>query len=61
MTISTMMHGEYGIEDVCLSTLSIVGNNGIRSNVYLPLNDEEIAKLRHSADTLKAIIKSTVI
>ncbi len=61
MTISTMMHGEYGIDDVCLSTLSIVGNNGIRSNVYLPLNDEEIAKLRHSADTLKAIIKSTVI
>ncbi len=61
MTISTMMHGEYGIEDVCLSTLSIVGNNGIRSNVYLPLNDEEIIKLRRSADTLKAIIKSTVI
>lgn len=61
MTVSTMMHGEYGIDDVCLSTLSIVGNNGIRSMVHLPLNDEEIAKLRQSADTLKAIIKATTI
>ncbi len=61
MTVSTMMHGDYGIDDVCLSTLSIVGNKGIRSQVHLPLNDEEIIKLRHSADTLKAIIKATVI
>lgn len=61
MTVSTMLHGEYGIDDVCLSTLSIVGNKGVRSNVHLPLNDEEIGKLRHSAETLKAIIKATTI
>ena len=61
MTVSTMMHGEYGIDDVCLSTLSIVGNKGIRSKVNLPLNDDEIAKLRHSAETLKAIIRATNI
>ena len=61
MTISTMMHGEYGIDDVCLSTLSVVGYNGIRNRVMLPLNDEEIAKLRHSADKLKEIINGTVI
>ena len=30
MTVSTMMHGEYGIEDVCLSTLALVGNGGVR-------------------------------
>ncbi len=61
MTISTMMHGEYGIDDVCLSTLSVVGNRGIRSMVDLPLNDEEIAKLRLSADKLKEIIRGTKI
>jgi len=61
MTVSTMMHGEYGIDDVCLSTLSVVGNNGIRSDVILPLNDEEISKLRHSADCLKKIIKNVKI
>ena len=58
MTISTMMHGEYGIDDVCLSTLNLVGHDGIRSKVHVNLNDEEIAKLRHSADTLKEVIRS---
>lgn len=58
MTVSTMMHGEYGIEDVCLSTLSTVNNKGIRNKVVLPLNDEEIALLHNSADKLKEIINS---
>ena len=56
MTISTMMHGEYGIEDVCLSTLNLVGNDGIRGKVNVPLTDEEIAKLQKSAETLKGVI-----
>ncbi len=61
MTISTMMHGEYGIDDVCLSTLSVVGNRGIRSKVNLPLSDEEIMKLQRSADTLKETIRNIEI
>jgi len=61
MTVSAMMHGEYGIDDVCLSTLNVVGNNGIRSDVILPLNDDEISKLRHSAECLKEIIRSVSI
>ena len=58
MTVSTMMHGEYGIDDVCLSTLCVVGNDGIRCKVNVPITDEEIIKLRHSADTLKSVINS---
>ena len=58
MTVSTLMHGEYGIEDVCLSTLCVVGNDGIRCKVNVPLNDFEILKLRQSADTLKNVINS---
>lgn len=61
MTVSTMMHGEYGIEDVCLSTLSLVGNNGIQSKVMLPLNDNEISLLKKSADCLKDIINNVKI
>ena len=56
MTVSTMMHGEYGIDDVCLSTLNMVGYNGVRGKVNVSLTDDEIAKLRHSADTLKGVI-----
>ncbi len=59
MTVSTMMHGEYGIDDVCLSTLSIVGNKGIRGKVKLPMTDDEIKKLQASANKLKEIIDGT--
>ncbi len=58
MTVSTMMHGEYGINDVCLSTLNLVGREGVRSKVNVPLSDDEVMKLRHSADVLKQTIKS---
>lgn len=30
-TVSSMMHGEYGIDDVCLSTLSMIGPNGLKA------------------------------
>ncbi|MBQ7990097.1 MAG: L-lactate dehydrogenase [Oscillospiraceae bacterium] len=56
LTVSTMMNGEYGIDDVCLSVLSIVGRDGIECKLNVPLTDEEIAKLRHSADCLKEVI-----
>ena len=55
-TVSTMMHGEYGIEDVCLSTLALVGPNGCQGKVEVNLTDEEIALLHKSANTLKEVI-----
>ena len=33
LTVSTMMHGEYGIDDVCLSTLNIVGWEGVHAKL----------------------------
>lgn len=58
LTVSTMMHGEYGIEDVCLSLLNIVGKDGAHGKILLPLNDEEQIALRKSADSLKSVINS---
>ncbi len=58
MPVSSMMRGEYGVEDVCLSILSTVGRNGISSKVLASLNEEEVAKLHLSADSLKEVIKS---
>ena len=51
-----MMHGEYGIEDVCLSTLTMVGPNGIQGKVPMRMNKHEIEKLQASANALKAVI-----
>lgn len=61
MTVSTMLHGEYGIDDICLSLLNVVGHEGAHSKVLLPLNDEEVAALHHSADCLREIINSIEI
>lgn len=58
MTVSTMMHGEYGIEDVALSTLNMVGHYGVRGKVNVPMTDEEVMLLRKSADTLKDVISN---
>ncbi len=57
LTISTMMNGEYGISDVCLSTPTIVGGKGIQGHAVAPLTDSEIDSLRHSAGCLKDVIK----
>lgn len=56
MTVSTMMHGEYGISDVCLSTINIIGRNGVCGKINPPLNDEELQKLQASAKVLKDMI-----
>ena len=61
LTVSTMLHGEYGIDDVCLSLLNVVGNKGAHSKVLLPLNEEEIKSLHKSAESLKEVIKSIEI
>ena len=56
--VSSMMHGEYGIEDVCISTMTIIGPNGVKGKVPVDLTDDEEEKLRFSANALKTVIKS---
>lgn len=58
LTVSTMLHGEYGIDDVCLSLLNIVGKNGATGKILLPLNEEEVKALHNSANCLKNIINN---
>ncbi len=56
LTVSTMLHGEYGVSDVCLSTLVLVDHTGVRGKILNQLTDGEIDKLRLSANKLKEII-----
>lgn len=56
LTVSTMMHGEYGVDDVCLSTLNLVDGEGVRGKITTELTDDEIAKLQSSAEKLKSVI-----
>ena len=61
LTVSTMMHGEYGVDDVCLSTLALVDRTGVRGKILNKLTDEEVAKLQLSADKLKSVIAQVEI
>ncbi len=61
LTVSTMMHGEYGVEDVCLSTLALVDRKGVRGKILNKLTEEEVARLRNSADKLKEVISQIEI
>ena len=56
LTVSTMMHGEYGIDDVCISTLHLVDRSGVRGRIMNKLTEEENEKLKLSADKLKSVI-----
>lgn len=61
LTVSTLLNGEYGIDDVCLSLLNIVGNKGAHGKIMLQLNDAEIAALHNSANVLKDLTRSLKI
>lgn len=58
LTVSSMMQGEYGLEDVCLSVLCIVDDTGVRGKIQSRLTEQELAKLHASANKLKETINS---
>jgi L-lactate dehydrogenase len=61
MTISSLHEGEYGLTDVCLSSLSLVDHSGVKSIITQKLSDDEMRKLFNSAEVLKEIIRSANI
>ena len=52
LTVSTLLKGEYGLNDVCLSVPCIVGEKGVKQIIEAPLDEEETAGLKTSARTL---------
>ena len=57
LPVSTMMHGEQGIEGVVLSMPCVVGGDGIETQVPIKLDEDEAKRLRESAAILKEIIE----
>lgn len=58
LPVSTMMHGAHGIKDIVLSMPSIVGKNGIETQVPIELNEQEEEQLQRSASLLKEMTQS---
>ena len=61
LTVSSMMHGEYGTDDVCLSTLNIVGRDGLRGKLLPTLTDGDVELLHKSAASLHEVIRGLEI
>ena len=57
LPISTMIHDEYGIDDIALSMPAIVGGEGVETHVPISLNKQETESLIDSAETLKKVAK----
>ena len=52
---SVSLEGEYGQENICCGVPVILGRNGIEEIVVLPLNDDEKAKFKASADSVRKV------
>lgn len=58
LTVSVLLEGEFGLNDVCLSVPCIVSDGGVNKIIKSPLAASEIEALKHSADILRQSIKS---
>ncbi|MCD7891381.1 MAG: L-lactate dehydrogenase [Ruminococcus sp.] len=56
LTVSSLINGRYGIEDVCLSLPCVIGGHGIEREINPPMLPEEVEKLRKSAKALRDVI-----
>ncbi|AVF21181.1 L-lactate dehydrogenase P [Paenibacillus larvae subsp. larvae] len=57
-SVSTLVQGQYGLEDVYIGVPAIINRNGVREIIELKLSDEEMQKLHHSAEVLKKANRS---
>lgn len=56
LTVSTLLNGEYGIDNVCLSVPCVVGAGGVKKIITAHLSDDEHKALRASAGAIKEVI-----
>ena len=56
LPVSTLLNGEYGINDICLGVPCVIGQGGVRQIVVAPLLANEQAALSESARILKEVM-----
>ncbi len=56
LTVSSVLEGEYGFENLALSVPTVVGGKGVEGIIEASFNDEETAALSRSAKTIAAEI-----
>jgi L-lactate dehydrogenase len=56
LSVSTLMTGQYGVHDMCLSLPCVVGAHGVEEILTLNLSDDEMNGFRSSAEKLQATL-----
>ena len=60
LPVSSLMEGEYGLTDLCISVPTIVSAKGAEQVLEIPLSQEEEEKLQKSAAELKKVLDSAI-
>lgn len=58
LPVSSLMEGEYGLEDLCISVPTLVSQKGAEQVLEIPLDEKEHEKLRQSAAELKKVLET---
>jgi L-lactate dehydrogenase len=58
LPVSSLLQGQYGLRDVCLSLPAVVGRAGVIELLELPLDEGELEELRRSAAVLQKVARS---
>jgi L-lactate dehydrogenase len=61
LTVSTLLQGEYGLDDIYIGVPAVVNSGGIREVLELSLDAEEMKKLHHSAQVLREAMNSIIV
>jgi len=61
LPVSSLMQGQYGLHDVCLSLPTVVGREGVIQVLELPLDEVELNGLQRSAEMLWDVARSTEV
>ena len=56
LTVSLLLQGEYGIDDICLSVPCVVGKSGVERIITAQLSQDEQAALKASAQILRKVL-----
>jgi L-lactate dehydrogenase len=56
MPCTTQLNGEYGQNDIFISTPCVIGKNGVEEVYELDLTEEELAAFHHSCDVIRTNI-----
>lgn len=61
MPVSTLMRGQYGLDDVCLSLPCVIGRRGVLRLLEPQLSRAEVEALHQSAETVRALIDAAIL